>query len=352
MIAFVFGQNASGAGYPKASISKTECGDTVDLRPTLPKIRDQGSTGWCYAETIADLLSHKLHKSISGDQIALEFLRTNFTNLYMSGNTFDSVVKTNKVQYLILKLYNGLDYKFAGGNLDTALESAQKAKVCESSKFSPQNLNFLRDFENLVKFKETMDEAYSTAISQENGPYTESFPALPNRQEIIERFSNCREYRSVVNRIFPLSDLKPLTNVILESNRGTLITNLERFACRPLISIDNLKNKWVETYYDGRENKKILLAALSQGRPVGVALNPDFMRDVNYPSDEAYHASSIVGKRWNNDRCEFLVRDSHGPNCMLEGKKLIRKPYRCEEGYIWVDDSGLLPSIKQTLEIL
>ena len=50
---------------PFAAHSQTKC-TTVDLRSSLGEARDQGESGWCFANTAADLVSHAVGYRVSG----------------------------------------------------------------------------------------------------------------------------------------------------------------------------------------------------------------------------------------------------------------------------------------------
>ena len=51
-------------------------------------------------------------------------------------------------------------------------------------------------------------------------------------------------------------------------------------------------------------------------------------------SSSTSHASTIVGRRWHNGKCEFLIRDVLSPNC-----DRVKSEFTCDTnnpGHIWV----------------
>jgi hypothetical protein len=64
-----------------------------------------------------------------------------------------------------------------------------------------------------------------------------------------------------------------------------------------------------------------------------------------HADDCAIHAAVLVGRKYNKEKksCEFLVRDSYGPDCEdAEGKP--RYDRKCENGNVWVDSTQLMRS--------
>lgn len=90
-----------------------------------------------------------------------------------------------------------------------------------------------------------------------------------------------------------------------------------------------------------------MMKLLNQKIPIGV----DYVCRESQTTDPIYssalHASVIVGRRFNQESksCEFLVRDSYGPNCEdSNGRPRYRVP--CENGSFWVDDRKLIAELR------
>jgi hypothetical protein len=79
--------------------------------------------------------------------------------------------------------------------------------------------------------------------------------------------------------------------------------------------------------------------------PVGIGYCHESLKTTSEANCAPAHASVIIGRRFipETGNCEFLVRDSYGPNCNdTAGKPKYAWP--CEKGNVWIPSDKLLRS--------
>lgn len=324
----------SGHANGILSLDQSEC-TPVDLRPQLSPINDQGPSGWCYAHTLADIIGQSLKKPISGNAIALDYIRSGHSAVYIYGSKVDERKMLTHTWPLIF----GKDFKFAGGDFRGPFALLKKSGVCQKSKFNEPNMNAWEDFERIYQVKKEADSLKGMIWTTKK-----------EKTAIFEKIKSTPCFQNLIHNIFPEAQIDNVINVIMNSSQENVISDIAKSACRPKISLANI-NLEITDKVEGNITTipAEVTNGLLAGKIVGIAYNVDFMHNMA-PSNVANHASTIVGQRWNpaKDRCELLIRDSHGPKCMRDGKYLLRKNFKCEKGYVWAGREEVLSSIVQT----
>lgn len=69
-------------------------------------------------------------------------------------------------------------------------------------------------------------------------------------------------------------------------------------------------------------------------QPIGINYNSGVLKN----KKGGGHASLVVGRRWKNNRCEYLVHNSWGKSCS-------KYPWECEDGRIWIPGETLAAKV-------
>ncbi len=314
--------------------SQEKC-SSVDYRSQLPPARNQGSSALCYAFSVADLLSFASGKPISSLDIAL----THDKSLIVSYFKFSDLV--NKQERFLDIFDKSILFPSSatklqtGGVANLALKRAMEKGLClekDAPSESETLSSIVEEVENLEKLKSSYDEFVKN--EQMNSHFL--FPAEISNDEKMSFV--CRSYSesSTIMGALPLSEF---IDVLEHSSKRNFLTHLIDRSCKNRLSLD----KKVKTF---RDNNPVLLqekmhTLLDEGNMAIIGWDTTAVRDP-FAIDSyrpAHHASTIVGRRWNESRksCQFLVRDSTDPSC-----KSYHYLNDCEEGHLWVDDKRFM----------
>lgn len=320
------------AGVHQAQADAQECA-TFDFRHELPAVRDQGSTGWCYAFTVADLLSQRLGVSISGNDVALATVGNGSAQTYAFGKKGDKFLPT-LLPVGLISLLLGTDFRFAGGDPWQALRIIKEKGACPEASFNDQNLEAFADFNAVTAIKKQADRVEANQCVALHGK-------LVDQKEVSSALNwQVTLHQQEVQKLFPNLSEQQISKVLQKTKSRQVISALAEEACKPRIPI--AKDLELERYsrYQAGSGKMLgkIREGLSRGRVVAISYSPSFMRVAQKDTKTPTHVSSVVAQRWSvqNNRCELLVRESHGAECKDAGRSLLKKKYRCESGNVWV----------------
>ena len=99
-----------------------------------------------------------------------------------------------------------------------------------------------------------------------------------------------------------------------------------------------------EKVYTPLELIRGIHAQLTNDNIVGIMYNGNVLYSPE-PRTEGRHASTVVGRRWNKDHCEVLIRNSWGPNCGTQKNPQYYSFEACEQGYLWMSEEQLQPQL-------
>lgn len=276
-------------------LKQKDCTD-IDIRDKHPHLRehfstpaDQGSIGWCYGYSAADLLTVEAGVPLSPSHVS---------------SVYNSSIRSNffwKAAYDIRTLFSGRE-TYEGGFIGKALREAMKANpVCEHNKIDEYThlIGMLEVAKLRIKNKEISHEAMCAIIQH----------SLPNINIDTENFMSD----------FISKNINDTLESMLRQNCQTVnIPQKEtKVLYKPLL--------WGKKKYVDKVND-----LLTSGKPLGVSYN------VNHISEKlsGYHASTVIGRRWNNGRCEYNIRNTWGRLC--EYKPGIE--CNQDDGSYWVKD--------------
>lgn len=293
-------------------LNKEECTNT-DIQKTNPEMKDyfstpkdQGIIGWCYAFVATDLLSAKA-------KIPLSSLHTSINYNYK--------VRKNPLRrwYYKSKTKN-LDHSFNEvyeyGSVKTALKLMVKNKKICSEKDLPYYQVFSDEIYYLIKNLDQLKELRADKqISEE--------VACTKVQESLQIFDTDTE------------DLKKLSIYFLENDLNLAFNKLVDHVCKDKeIPLQKYKIRTLKTPKVSKKIKKYfsqINKVLDSGNPIGISYDTKYISP-----DPGSHSSTVIGRRWNNNKCEYKIRNSWGSTC-----DQYKKEIQCnqEEGSYWISDS-------------
>ena len=309
----------------------------VDLRSEMPRIRDQDSVGWCYAFTAADLMTHYLYKT-KGAELKNPDKKANYLNpdyALSAAGVGGAYNKENKDGYLNNKpAKNAADFKekystrdkdknitdeanvFAeAGYIYLAVEAAKTRGICYEKDLRSDNFSFVNDSlcasNKTCNLRDELNLIYDSAGDEKV----------------------CNNNAAQIQKLVPSLTINAVRDILLHNSRQEALDRLLSISCKGQFETHYfLRNKPV-VHFSGYINDKrrknycwycIKLSAeelieeldqgLNKSAPVGVSYSPYFLFDLTGSSQ---HASSIVGKRFNQTTCEveYILKNSWGNNC-------------------------------------
>jgi hypothetical protein len=384
-----------GLMFTSTSAASTTC-EAVDLRgPALGATRDQGAVGWCYAFSAADLLSYHTGERVSAGALAVNYeghtprtggyvqevldqaQRNGFCRLEqfnVEGRATDTGFFTTERMLHILNREIGNDLE---SHATPILEHIRLRERIARNEAEDQQL----------KERERTQYFWQRWLDLETAPTRERIRS--QMADYTRRLRELEEQRCQnrlleqpdLDRITPLLSLLDRMEISSEYiRRESLSPNSEmnlpylvaQRACRPLRPVQpqarivntrkGVRRPVVPTprpratpesqtptvittgATPARRGTPPLPATsgdhldqtLSAGRPLAINYNVNAILSEGSPRYPSMHSSTIVGRRMNaqTGKCEYLVRNSWGEECEVEGRPRYR--YECEQGNIWV----------------
>ena len=276
----------------------------VDLRASMGAVRNQGSAGWCFAYATSELVSYKTEIKISAAELALNFYiqmpempRGDFLSQASGGSDMGA-----------------MSYSMARGfcpEKDMPSENYNISKECLAGKRPFETLDIVRLIENIhQKMPSAMTECQGSIVSSlfKNLSTLEIQTILLDKKlTSLEKISALKDSNCSASRIKPAKKIKLKGG--MEAHDNTII------------DIDK---------------------QLDSKNPISLNYNANFLLKNADPSIIGNHYSVIVGRRKVENSCQYLIRNSWGPDCSI-----YPAPFdtQCEAGNIWVDENTLMNAI-------
>lgn len=301
------------------SVQKASCTD-IDVREINPMIknnpalrahfqkpRDQDSVGWCYAFTSADLMSAELGVPVSGMHISTIY-NHHILNTPSLQKEVDDDRMRNPAGYSFTDVYES-------GRVQIAIqETISKGRVC-TEKGLPFDQSHSNQVHDLVRALEEL----KPQVLMSN----------------MDRASVCREISNIVSPfVVSAQNMTLMADSLIKDNLNQTMRIFADSACKEWV--DNLPNMEVRI---GRKSAGLeaFMKEVNFNIVKGRLQTVDY--DVKpFTDTEGFHSSIILGRRWNNGRCEYNIRNSWGKSCAsyVEGIECNR-----EQGTFWVSDEQL-----------
>lgn len=304
-----------------AVLSENECSD-LDIRNINPNIkelfdspRSQGRVGWCYGFTAADLITAETGVKISAAHVSATFNKNAVENLLL------------KSQFELMRFFQKDNlYRdiYEGGFIGKAIEDVLKSKSVCSEKEMP--------FEKSIQFAHELD-LLQRAIKTKGSVKLTFIEIADNVEYLLKKYN------------FSNSEVADIYSDLTKKNLNFVFEKILTENCKEKIEIseyqvvDMKKPSMLLTKDESKITSKKaaylsgMNEALENGKPIGIGYNVKYIMSSN-----GGHASVVTGRRWNNGKCEYKVRNSWGQSCYSYNGNIECNQ---EEGSYWVDDSTL-----------
>lgn len=291
-ILLLISQSALASDY---KLSKDQCSD-VDIRDKHPALKehlstplDQGSIGWCYGYSAADLLSVETGVPLSPSHVSSIYNKSIRSSLFW------------KIGYDFMNLFSNRE-AYEGGFIGKAtVEAMEDSPICKYNDIDRyiHRIGLLEVAKYMVETKEISEDAACTIVQN----------ALPNLNVKSESFM--KEF---------------ITKNLNDTLEGLLRQNCEA------VDVPQRKKKvlYKPILFGKEKYVQNVNKLLDQGKPLGVSYNVSHITN----KLSGYHASTVIGRRWNNGRCEYNIRNSWGRVC------IYKQGIECnpDDGSYWVKD--------------
>ena len=312
---------SSSVIHAQSYLNQASCTST-DIRETNPKIknsetlkkhfstpRNQDTIGWCYAFAASDFLTAEIGTPVSALHASIIYnsrtyqspdRRTDAENYLKSNGTFKEVYES-------------------GWSSNAVTDIQNNGWVCTEESL-PFDVDRPYDIKALIDFLESKKHL------AESGYY---------------RNTLCHEVSQQLEEYALTSD--DVNQIVDSMARQNLNETLEVFAnkaCKDRIQpIPKINVKWVDqNQHTPTQLLEKINNELNNGSPVQLSYQPKY---VTTSTGDFYHASMVIGRRWNNGRCEYNVRNSWGKLCAT-----YKQGIDCnkEEGSFWMSEGDLIRS--------
>lgn len=302
--------NTNSAYTPVSQMSdhgeESSC-PTIDLRSRLGAIRNQQDLRWCYGYTAADLVTYQLQKNnqqmfIPDAGIDQQVSAFQMVAEYQSGRAGQSLVSSQRT---------------GGFTADTLQQVFSSARICTEAQIRSvggSRSAFLQSLKDMAKQR-------FSGVEIEPGKKSAELARINTEREVVEE---------ELNRICttPLHDLLKVDS-LRDNNRTS-----------PKDPSSIPKQEFGDK----------IRRALAEGDIIGVDYFASFLvaNGSDASADHSRHASSIVGQRFMNGKCHYMLRNSWGPNC-----NLYVEPYKsqCRNGVIYVEEEQFLSTVYGTSRV-
>lgn len=330
--------------FARAGNTKQSCED-VNYASEMGPVRDQGNMGWCYANASADLLGYylgvQMTEPISAIQMAL--------------------------------VYNYLDQDsalFEGGIVVHTLRNILKPQISSNLVVEQINRGYcplsLEDWAVKAGKKMTLkDKLYR--LSNLHKLYRDGVYDPVKKQAFADQIKMLKEEGSVVGMVdqVKLYDIFEKTKF----NEKDFFLYFADLICGNKRKYNN--DPQVKVVH--RSAEQIMYEKAPSGASVEVTVKNDLFKEmdvllkdknifaINYysgflqdssenPALGEFHTSVVVGRRWVNNQCQYLIRNSWGSACkepvksgdkVILGNKYSKHVAECVEGNVWVEQKKL-----------
>jgi hypothetical protein len=307
------------------AFSKTKQQDcsSIDLKnEDMGATRNQKDVAWCYAFSAADMLGYHYHSSerISAADVAIAYNETDLGKLVRWLNV--NIVDPKDAELKKIAHQTGFNkvalshYMSQGWCPERVFPSESWTKITNDKKSQQVPLA-----QAMLEISALHD--IRTSLTAENLPYyyqfknvnAETFISLLQTKALSNFYSSLRRQVCQNDRV-EFSEKRPVRMII--RHQGIF---------------------------------KHLSRQLELGNPVGLDYDSRILENSAHRGLKIseLHTSVIVGRRWNTkaNTCEFQIRNSWGQDC----SKRYDSTYECNEGYIWLSESKIFPSMTSLVYI-
>lgn len=293
-----------------------------ELRSHFSEPLNQDSIGWCYGFVASDLISAEIRKPVSA------FHTSAIYNEKVENSFFP------RIRYKVSNFFKyGLDDNvYEGGWVKEAIESVnQNRKVCLE-----KDLSF--DINHYASTQTMILELEKLKVIVEKSACKGSCMSLHN---FISKHSLNNLLPNELYAILLSNNINIALNKIIEEHCGRRQVQVPHFKIYTLrkprlrisknpTSLDSSDlNNRIKSYFSK------INSHFDTGKPLGIEY------DISHVTQsDGMHASVLVGRRWNNGRCEYKIRNTWGKSCDNYHRRKISECNK-QEGSFWVTDQKL-----------
>lgn len=290
LILFILSSSAFASSSYK--VKKEQCSN-VDIRDKHPHLRehfstpaDQGSIGWCYAYAAADLLTVEAGVPLSPSHVSSIYNKSIRSNILW------------RLGYEIKGLFSSRETYEGGFIGKAAVEAMDASPICRH--------NRIDKYTHLIGMLEL---AKNRVKSQEMAPHVAC---------------------AIAKKSLPHIDIESFMSDFVSKNINDTLESHLRQNCQTVEIPKRQKKVLHKPFFFGKKKYvDNVNKLLEKGKPLGISYNAG-----NVSRISGYHASTVIGRRWNNGRCEYNIRNTWGRVCPY------KEGIECNQndGSYWIKD--------------
>lgn len=296
------------------------CGNK-DLTDEVGPVRAQGNFGWCTYFSAADAITQRLSRANPGQPVQPVavvdvFAQMNFPPVSEIMSRMETHIQRQAIQEFSTDTQERIHDR--AGDTEVAVLAYNGRGVCLENQMPFQR----QDFERRVS-SQTQEE-----LCRASGQDLRTFAQIERvaARDLIQ--SSC-EPRTPTNQRFSVStvEVSQTLNQNQRLNDNTAGTTIQTRNENAILLINKLN--------EALDNDRIAMI----GYHASLFLTPERIAR----TQDTAHASTIVARRRVNGRCEYKIRNSWGTNSCHAYRTGFRE--RCQEGYIWVNETELVSKL-------
>ncbi|MBC76331.1 MAG: hypothetical protein CME64_09975 [Halobacteriovoraceae bacterium] len=312
-ILIIFGFSSPAFGKVEISIPESRC-ETVDtlsfMNKEVKKLfstpTEQGSLGWCYGLTAAELISAEIGMPVSAAHISALFNKKAESNFF---------IRTMK------KFLNSSSSDvYESGEIDLAIKNVLQKKVCLED-----DMPFIDNSSGgLPSAILGLDRARKAKLK---GEEEYACHEIANSKALLNLEYSIKEIMEVLDQYSLNSGIEKLMDQHCGDQKIKVpIMKIKSIRVPRRGSNKELSAKLGKLF--GKIEKKLV-----SGKPVGISYDA-----IKVSSYDSKHTGSVIGRKWFNGRCNFKIRNYWGDNCFEYNRKDISACKHNDSGAFWVTD--------------
>lgn len=157
------------------------------------------------------------------------------------------------------------------------------------------------------------------------------------KKDICKSFK--ADFRDMASSLTLLDTLK----ILSAPDAGEALYITEEQACKQRLKLSpppKLQEDTVSWFFPGSSQSRMIGKIdeqLNKKNLLSVGYNYSF----SVTGTGGSHASTLVARRWQNNKCEYLLRNADGPVCQNPDTKKDLYKFPCDAGNVWVPKEEL-----------
>lgn len=330
----------TAANKRKAALAKAKaaCG-FKDLQEEMGPVRGDSlmtkNMGWCFAHTSADLVGYKLGRQLQ-EPLSSALMSLLYVHKYQQDPFFDGGVVAETLSLALAPLPE---------------RATWKEKIDRG--FCPQSI------EDDVFVKGIASDMHTKLLNLMN--LKRLYDQGQTQPKKMTEFEDVLSFYKVKGSVLGLLDQQKLKRAFKISNEQSFFVTVADLVCgeRRDYNTDGITAVYQyadERWGNGRADKTVFTEIdnqLNKNNIIGINYNSALL----YPNldpelNDRKHSSTIIGRRWKDQSCQYLVRNSWGSSChTIDPKTNLTVPFyskyvkECVAGNLWIRQKDLQPHV-------